>query len=215
MTDTARTVELDIAVDPREVRRNLGYGRSGEPSERTRARIEELWPRASAMLRPRGAYAVVSGDSAADLGMPEPSEQVGLGVCTIGPALENESLECSERGDMLDALLLDAFGSAAAEAAADALNLFLCEHAANSGWYAARRISPGYGRWDVSCQRELLGLLPAASLGISLTEGLMMIPRKSVSFAVRFRETPGPPEDGWKRCERCSLEQCRYRRHES
>jgi hypothetical protein len=212
MTD-ARVVTLEVDVDLREVHRNLGYGRSGSPRERTRRRIEELWPRATELLRPRGAIRVVEREVAARTGMPEPSDPVGVGLCTIGAELEEESRACSDRGEMLDALLLDAFGSAAAEAAADALNLYLCEHAAAHGWYAARRISPGYGRWDVRSQRELLSLLPAEEIGIRLTDGMMMVPRKSVSFAVRYRDTPGPPEE-WKRCARCNLERCRYRREE-
>jgi len=213
MAASAQVVELNVAVDLRELHRNLGYGRSGTPRERTSRRIEELWPRATELLRPRGGYVVVDGGVAAEVGMPEPSETVGLGLCTIGAALEDASRECSDREEMLDALLLDAFGSAAAEAAADALNLHLCEHAAANGWYAARRISPGYGRWDVRCQRDLLARLPADALGISLTDGMMMVPRKSVSFAVRYRDTPGAPEE-WKRCAQCSLEQCRYRRQD-
>jgi len=211
MSAPAQVVGLEIEVDLREVHRNLGYGRSGTPRERTRQRIEELWPRATALLRPRGAYRVVTGQVATSTGMPEPSDSVGLGLCTIGAELEEESRACSDRGEMLEALLLDAFGSAAAEATADALNLYLCEHAATHGWYSAPRISPGYGRWDVRSQRELLALLPADEIGIRLTDGMMMVPRKSVSFAVRYRDTPGPPGE-WKRCARCNLEHCRYKR---
>lgn len=207
----AQVVKLDVEVDLREVHRNLGYGRSGTPRERTRRRIDELWPRANELIDPRGAFRVVDREEAARTGMPEPSETVGLGLCTIGAALEEESRASSDRGELLDALLLDAFGSAAAEAAADALNLHLCEHAASHGWYSAPRISPGYGRWDVRSQRELLALLPADEVGIRLTDGMMMVPRKSVSFAVRYRDTPGAPGE-WKRCARCNLEQCRFRR---
>jgi len=213
MTGAARVLRLAVEVDLREVHRNLGYGRSGQPREHIRRRIAELWPRAIELLDPRGAVRVVRGEMAARAGMPDPSERVGIGLCTIGAGLEQESQAASDRGELLDALLLDGFGSAAAEATADALEPHLCEHAADRGLCAARRISPGYGRWDVRGQRELLALLPADELGIHLTSGMMMVPRKSVSFAVRFGESPGPPGQ-WKRCAHCNLVRCRYRRDE-
>ena len=114
-------------------------------------------------------------------------------------------------GELLDALLLDAIGSAAAEAAADALNESLCEEARAEGLHAAPRVSPGYGAWDVAHQRALLALLPAAELGISLTSGQMMVPRKSVSFAVRFECAARPGAEATL-CARCGMASCRHRR---
>jgi hypothetical protein len=57
----------------------------------------------------------------------------------------------------------------------------------------------------------LLALLPARALGITLTTGLMMIPRKSVSFAVSFEERPPKGHRARSACERCGLERCRHR----
>jgi cobalamin-dependent methionine synthase I len=116
-----------------------------------------------------------------------------------------------DRNRLLDALLLDAIGSAAAEAAADALNLALCEVAGARGLFAAPRVSPGYGAWDVRFQVKLLALLPAAELGVTLTTGQMMVPRKSVSFAVSFEQEARQGHSPGSRCERCGLERCRHR----
>ena len=68
----------------------------------------------------------------------------------IGPDLEEASASCAAKGELVDALLLDAVGSAAAEAAADSLNLALAHHGAGVA---------GYGSWDVDFQRRLLALL--------------------------------------------------------
>jgi hypothetical protein len=57
----------------------------------------------------------------------------------------------------------------------------------------------------------LLALLPAAELGITLTSGQMMIPRKSVSFAVSFEERAPDEHRPGSACERCGLERCRHR----
>jgi hypothetical protein len=211
MNTVSSPCDLDIDVQRQEVYRNLGYRRRRRPRAGIEQRIDELWPRAIEWLSPRGVMRVVDRASIEPTGMPSPTDEVGIGLCTIGPDLEDEVQRHNERGEMLDALLLDAIGSAAAEAAADAVNRLLCAEAARRGRYAAPRISPGYGRWDVAAQAELLGLLPAAEVGIHLTTGMMMIPRKSVSFAVRFDKQPPAPETRRRRCERCQLQHCPYR----
>ena len=73
------------------------------------------------------------------------------------------------------------------------------------------RISPGYGRWAIEGQPRLLALLPARELGITLTEGLMMVPRKSVSFATRVGADDGVAPRDRRRCCRCELLSCPYR----
>jgi hypothetical protein len=202
--------ELRLALEPDHVRRYLGYRGAVRPSKKVEERFLELWERAMSLLRPRGDYRVVSLAEAAEAGMPLPSERVGVGLCTIGGAVEEESLKRSGEGAPLDALILDAVGSAAAEAAADALNALLCAEAGRTGLFASPRVSPGYGKWEVSCQRKLLALQPAKDLGVSLTEGLMMVPRKSVSFAVNFLKAAPRGYGRSTRCARCGLRNCPY-----
>jgi hypothetical protein len=211
MTRDAVVLGLEAGVTQEEVHRHLGYGRERRVPTKGMARLVELWPRALSLVHARGAYRVVERSQATAAGMPEAGAEVGVAVCTIGPEVEGASADCAAKGDMVDALLLDAIGSAAAEAAADSLNLALCTVAADSGAYAAPRVSPGYGSWDVSFQRKVLALLPAAELGITLTTGQMMVPRKSVSFAVSFEETPPDGHRPGAACERCGLQRCRHR----
>ena len=207
----AVVLKLDADVAKDEVYRYLGYRRGSRRSIKAQMRLDELWPRALSLLHPRGAYRVVEGAEATAAGMPGVGRETGVAVCTIGPDLEEASAACAAKGEVVDALLLDAVGSAAAEATADSLNLALCTVAADAGGYAAPRVSPGYGSWDVSFQRKLLALLPAAELGITLTSGQMMIPRKSVSFAVSFEERAPDGHRPGSACERCGLERCRHR----
>jgi hypothetical protein len=204
-------IALEIDVSREEVLRYLGAsGGDGRPS-RGAPRLDELWAEAVALLDPRGAWTLVDRATAAGIGMPGPGGQVAVGVCTIGPALEDASAERAGRGRLLDALVLDAIGSAAAEAAADALNLLVCEAAAALGRETAPRVSPGYCGWETVCQARLLALLPVAELGVRLTSGSMMVPRKSVSFAVSLT-TPGKPRaHSVDRCARCGLLHCRHR----
>jgi len=210
VSPAARLVRLTARVSRGEVRRALGYpdGRDGGVS--AEAGITQLWGEAMDLLEPRGAYRLVDLDGAAVTGMPDPAAEVAVAVCTIGPRLEEAAQRWKQRGDLLAALTLDAIGSAAAEAAADALNARICTAAARRGLHAAPRVSPGYGEWDTSRQRDLLALLPIGELGITLTGGQMMVPRKSVSFAVNL--LPEPPREETSRCSRCGATNCRHRR---
>ena len=153
-------------------RRRRGPGR-GVPLPRlparragARSRLRRGWTSCgrgpSALLHPRGAYRVVEVRR-----RPRPACRRSAGKRASRCARSDQTSRrrarpARPRASCVDALLLDAIGSAAAEAAADALNLALCTVAADAGRYAAPRVSPGYGAWDVSCQRSLLALLPAA-----------------------------------------------------
>jgi hypothetical protein len=207
-------IQDPLVIQPtrREVLRNLGYPRSRGPAEQVEQTLDRLWPEAEALLRPRGAYRVVSAEQIAAAGMPQPTELVGLGLGTIGPGLEHRERDLGRQGQLLEALLLDAFGSAAAEAAADAVNLLLCRRAQELGYRLPPRISPGFGAWALEGQRALLPLLDAGALGVTLTEGLMMVPRKSISFGVRFSREGGLSRVERLRCATCDLEGCAYRR---
>lgn len=210
-TAAVNVQDLAIDVDPGEVRRYLGYRRGQSPRPRVARRLEELWDEAAALVSPRGAYRLVEGGDAEAVAIPRPTPRLALAVCTIGRRLEDESRRRGEAGAFLDSLILDAFGSAAAEAAADALNRRICAEARGAGHHPAARVSPGYGRWRLEAQKALLGLLPAADVGVELTPTLMLVPHKSVSFAVRFEEKPQRAESRRQRCRRCGLTSCPYR----
>ncbi len=203
--------DLEIQVDPGEVRRYLGYPRSARPRPRIQRRFDELFEEGYNLARPRGVCRVVGGERLAATGMPRSTARVAVAVCTVSGALEDESRRRGNRGAVLDAMLLDAFGSAAAEAAADALNGRICLWAHEQGLHPAPRVSPGYGRWPVQAQADLLGLLPAAGVGVRLTPSSMLIPHKSVSFAVRFLERRPAAVSRVHKCQHCGLLDCPYR----
>jgi hypothetical protein len=207
----AGVVSLQLEVNRDEALRYLGTAGGESRSSRGARRVDELWAEALALVEPRGAWRIIDRATAAATGMPEPDAQVAVAVCTIGPALEEAGAELAGRGRLLDAMVLDAIGSAAAEAAADALNLLVCEAAAARGREAAPRLSPGYGDWDTISQARLLALLPIAALGLRLTSGSMMVPRKSVSFAANLARRGTIQAHPAERCARCGLPNCRHR----
>src|SRR5690606_32635022 len=77
------------------------------------------------------------------------------------------------------------------------------------GLHTGPRASPGYPGWALGHQRDLLAALPVEAIGISLTESLMMVPRKSVSFAVAFHAAAVARDAD--RCARCDRRDCALR----
>ncbi len=205
-------ITLRVSVARCEVLRQLGYRGRKSPRESVYARIDALWDQASGMIRPRGAARRICESDARSIGAPCPEGGGWAAVVTIGAALEDEAARLQGEGDLLGALILDSFGSAAAEAAAEALEALVVEEARNLGLATRRRVSPGYGSWDVTRQADLLALLPLEALGMRLTDGMMMIPRKSVSFfaGAAGEASSGEAEAGCPECERTDT--CRYRR---
>jgi hypothetical protein len=205
-------LHLRVRIPRGEVLRYMGYPRSKGPAPHVQRRLEELLETAPSLLDARGAFVLADRARAESTGMPKPSELVAFGVCTIGPALEAEEDRLSNEQDVLGALIADAIGSASAEQAAELLHARVCRTARSLNLKAAQRLSPGYGRWNVAHQADLLAHLPISDVGVRLTDSSMMIPRKSVSFAVLLvspqAKTPRV------RCAACDLAGCRYRRDE-
>jgi cobalamin-dependent methionine synthase I len=113
-------------------------------------------------------------------------------------------------GELLKAVVLDSIGSVAAEAVAEYMDTRIADESAREGLKTSCRASPGYGDWDVREQAAVFALLPAARIGVSLSETFMMTPRKSISFAMHVA---GEPERlrSENSCGNCGRTDCLYR----
>jgi hypothetical protein len=134
---------------------------------------------------------------------------VVLAVCTVGPALEEAASECFAEDPAL-ALALDAFGSAAVDLLGQAMCQMVDAQANAEGLQTTVPLSPGLVGWPVaSGQRQIFALLDAASAGVRLTDGYMMVPKKSTSMVIGI----GPDvEHSGESCDYCSMAAtCRYR----
>jgi hypothetical protein len=137
------------------------------------------------------------------------ARSVVVAVCSIGPALEDAASECFSE-DPAMSLALDAFGSAAVDLLGTAMCQRVDEQAEAEGLRTTVPLSPGLVGWPVANgQRQIFELVDAASAGIRLTEGYMMVPKKSTSMVVGI----GPDvEHAGESCDFCSLAgTCRYR----
>ena len=113
-----------------------------------------------------------------------------------------------------------ALGSVAEGAAAQAVAVALIESYCDevqarfeTGGLAQRpRFSPGYGDWDLAEQKLLFPVLNCAKLiGLTLTEGCMMAPSKSVTAVIGLSTDV---QCVWNKCMICGNINCPYRASE-
>ena len=140
-----------------------------------------------------------------------PASSVVIILCTIGAELERRSNEVSSE-DLILGLALDGLGSAAVEILANATCNFFETQASTLDQSTSIPLSPGMLEWTVEVgQREIFDLLDSNKINVSLTESMLMIPKKSLTFVLGMGAEI--LELGTS-CDYCSLrETCRYQDH--
>mgnify|MGYP001816441978 CR=1 FL=1 len=204
--------DFDIAIEVKEVRRLLGHREESgrEPGERLEKVLAESIELAGELVAPAGIYIDAAGGDLPGSSVFDGLARVAYCVCTIGPELEKEVARLSAGEKLLRAVVLDAAGSVAAEEVAGHMDRAIREMAAAEGLKTSCRASPGYGDWDVSEQRAMFELVPAGRIGVRLSDSAMMIPRKSISFAVHVDEHPARLRSE-NSCRNCDRTDCPYR----
>jgi len=205
-----------LRVNPRyrEVLRPLSRrpGATPRPEVNRRIRSEEQAARGAVSIS--AAFGIWRREQLSALRLPEDwfgkAPWVGLGVVTLGGRLEAEVRRLCACGQGARAVVLDAWGSAFAEAAADRIDALLCREGRDLGLWGGRRRSPGYGSWPLEVQAPLLEACEAHRIGVALTEGCIMRPEKSVSFAVPILEAE-PTEKTGDKCGACGAVDCSLR----
>lgn len=207
-------------IEKSELLRYLGH--SGQDiDEKMQMRIDELSERCMTVSKPVCAYGVFpireteNGVSVADgavllTGKDIAAHLHGANSCafmavTLGMGSERE-MRALEAVSVTDALIFSAACTALTESAADICEEMIRKEASESGRFLNFRYSPGYGDFPLEAQKKLLKLIDAEkALGIMLTDGLMMVPRKSVSAVIGIFETM--PEKRGGKCAGCSLKE--------
>jgi hypothetical protein len=151
-----------------------------------RGLLLEAERRIAPLLRPRAAYTIIGYDETNAHPIFQRAVKVALGVVTIGPVLEAEIERAFRANDMLQGLVLDAFGTEAVVQAFREVERRIVDDALALGLWPSKRFSPGYKGWPLEEQRFLFGRVDAAAIGVRLNDSCMMIPRKSNSFRINF-----------------------------
>lgn len=256
---TSEQVEIDI----KEVYRYLGYG-SAEPEGHIAETIRDCVREVEAVSELRSFCRDFplsgKGNAGADGSSEANADMVTIGSvhiesaalarhldscvkvyvfgATIGIGLDRLIARASI-SDMTKATIYQAVGAAYIEAYCDVINDELDGIARAEGKGTRIRFSPGYGDFDIEYQADLFKLLDLTKhTGISLTEGMLMTPSKSVTAIVgvtcegatcvgvtcggadddeQYEDSQEPDpaekkESPRHNCEHCDLVDCRFRR---
>ena len=139
----------------------------------------------------------------------ERCEMVAVFALTIGDRLEKMVGKLSEDGLVLQATVLDAIGSCAAEQLAVSVEDMIREIVRLKGLSISRRFSPGYCDWDVSQQEMIFRVLNCNSAGVSLSGEYLMLPRKSISGIIGIGNSS---IENYNPCKTCLKQDCPGRR---
>ena len=221
MTDIIRRTSVDIPIP--EIVRYLGY-RGNQPDENVMRLILSCAEEINEIADYRACRESVpvtempEGMMLQDILLPGKAIRKNLSGCaeayafaaTVGPAVDRR-ISALKYTQPSRALIMDAAASAAVEAFCDELNGLWAKEAVSEGRFLRMRFSPGYGDLPISVQKDLLRLLDAAHhAGITLTDSMMMIPRKSVSAVIGIAGECGKRARAG--CSGCALVNCEYRR---
>ena len=115
--------------------------------------------------------------------------------------------------DMAKAVVLQACAAAMLEEYLDERQDQIAEELLKEGKYLRPRVSPGYGDFSIEHQGQILGMLDAPKkIGLTMTEGNMLTPIKSVTAVIGVSTHREPCHR--KGCEECEKRDCMYRRNE-
>jgi len=127
---------------------------------------------------------------------------------TLGPGVDALIRRISVT-DIAMASVLHAVSAAVLEGFCDTLQNETASKFLASGLYPTERFSPGYGDLSLENQRNILEFLDAQKrCGITLTDSLMMLPRKSVTAVFGLSPDSAPSR---RRCSSCQKHDCPYR----
>ncbi len=215
-----------LQVDPKETRRYAGLQKAKDFSEEM---IEEACEDARLLANPRSIWQLYDYDCQTGIVLSSPPfqisgksiekhlagcEQVILLAATIGDEIEREVTRRFQNGTYTSSVLLDAAATTAVEQVADALEKAIEPDISRKGYGMRWRFSPGYGDWPLEHQPELIRLSHAYEIGVSLSESMMLIPRKSITAIIGlFKNLKTPQsENRHQVCASCNRLDCPSRK---
>jgi len=221
-----RVVDLDVHLEPDEVLRMMGYGKDGRLRPEHRVLVENLIQDSRSMVQGRGVYSVRPVDRMSDnelvltgcppvrgpiAGFLKPAVRVAAFVVTIGDEIERAADRKMRRGARLEGYVLNAIGSAAADAAVDALADVIYFEDASPQEALTPPFSPGYCGLPLEEQISLFAIVNARSIGVRLLPKMIMQPIKSLSGLIGIGDSERVEAHGVP-CQWCDLTTCHMRR---
>lgn len=204
--------------------RYLGYRRATPIAPKIPDVIERALAVGQTRLEPRATYAVfklhqrdsmrlhlgdtvIQGKVATFLAR---ADRIVAFVATVGAGISEAASAAAAAGDLLTSWALDALGSWATEATANALTHHIRSQLQELETLSPR-YSPGYCGMDMTQQRVMFNLSHAEGIGVALLPSLLMQPLKSVSGLYGIGSEDAFGADATP-CERCNETRCTMRR---
>lgn len=220
MTDKLELSELDRA----EAFRYMGY-KGGEIKESILKITEECEMSVLDAVKPRLVYKVF------DVGFSEKGVEImGTPLIFRGSDIREHLSECSrcvlmcvtlsadvdklirsyEAEGMEKALIADALASAAVEQVCNKAEALIQSALGNYSY--TWRFSPGYGDFPLDIQKEFISVTESdRKIGLTVTENLILIPRKSVTAVMGISEKEIPKKR--RGCGCCNMkDRCEFRK---
>ncbi|NMA75425.1 MAG: hypothetical protein GX963_15035 [Bacteroidales bacterium] len=137
------------------------------------------------------------------------SSYVALFLCTAGEAFTTLSKDYNNKGDYLEAYIVDSIGSLTVENAMDKIQDQLKQALTGDNLGITNRYSPGYCNWNLIEQHDLFKLIGNNPIGMSLSNSALMNPIKSVSGIIGIGLHVKKRDYG---CTICNNRTCIYRK---
>ncbi|MBR0397960.1 MAG: Vitamin B12 dependent methionine synthase activation subunit [Eubacterium sp.] len=188
-----------LTVNRQEIYRYLGYGMQ-EPDAEVRRAVEDCLTFLIPQLETREVHRAFSlqftGRNTLDIGglviqssalakNLDGCSEVCMMAATVGFAPDRLSARAAAAGKVSRSLMYLAAGTALIEAWCDQVSGLIREEFAGQGLYPRPRFSPGYGDFALEYQQDLMQMLRVQkTIGVTLTESLLMMPSKSVTALI-------------------------------
>lgn len=224
----ATSKQLDI--DNQQVLHSIGYDTDCEPPARVASLVNEYLENANHLVDVsysytirdvewvRGPIALIEDSiifkSQVIARLLEQCEKTAVFVLTIGKHLEEMVCQLAKDKLVLQASVLDAIGSVAAEKVADFVQDRIREVAGANGLCTSRRFSPGYCDWSIGQQKMLFWALSGNTVGVRLTGRCLMIPQKSISGIIGIGSADSNVEN-YNPCKTCNKYDCPGRKQDT
>ena len=223
--------DIKLNIDREEVLRYQGYSKKKVkiPNQNILQITEEEINRGYNLFKPQGIYSLikitcftskggVNLENGLTFRLPKSiiNQLKGVshflvGVVTIGGLIEKKVSELFSQGDYPRALALDAVGTVAVEDFSREVRKLARQEVKEQGCKTSRHFSPGYGGWEVSQQEIIFKSILTDNIGVRLTKGYMMLPQKSLSWAIGAGKEIIAPSEEDNNCGNCQYECCNYK----
>lgn len=205
---------IPLIIQDNEVFNQLGYTEDYNFKRHFLKLYNEEKQEAQDSIKPKAIFTIENIKSIPSKDIFNEAKEVAFCVVTIGLKLEQKVSKLTKQGKFERSVILDAIGSSTVEQIANFVNEKINNEARKRNYDYTKRFSPGYCTYDLNDQKLIFRKVPAEKINVTLTESMMMSPRKSISFAVNF----GFKEEmdmniGIRTCDYCDKINCKFNKN--